>query len=410
MDSHSLQPPFLGKQQPLYPHLMQAVRVTTSHIPGPITSVSSSSITGPVLYISYTQQLDPTTLRPRDREPCLVTELNGNDLSAGYYTDCRLAGSYNGLPLYEVGNKTCADTAIRISCVSINWDTSVLTVRSETYDICTGEVLSVTCEDNPDDCCGDITSPCCPNNPIPSQLCITFTDALAELGDVDLTYDTTTGYWQGAGPGISCCPGDEVSGANTYVAIHCNGAQFVLLIICNNAVGNLLFNKVISFDCVTATGSGTDNVTGSPGVGPCEGGTFTYSIVPGTCSGSGSGGGTISTACCVAGLQSTLYITLFNTSGCACMAGTFPITWQGSQWAYGPTIGACGGLLGITLACFAGNWLIGVSCANPSNTIAWTWMLSPTCVLPLTLTDVVGTVTGTGTPCCTGTIHGIITE
>lgn len=104
-DSFNLQPPTLGPQFPVYPHLTQAVRVTAATAIGPSRTVSSTVLSGPVLYISYVQQLDPSTLLPRDREPCFVVNLNGAGvLSPGYYV-ARLAGQYGGLPVYELGSE-----------------------------------------------------------------------------------------------------------------------------------------------------------------------------------------------------------------------------------------------------------------------------------------------------------------
>src|SRR4051812_41097994 len=153
VDSFNLQPPALGPTRPVYPHLLQSVRVTDGVIPGP-SNLLSSTTSGQLLYLSYVQQLVPSTLLPRDREPCLVIDLNGNDLGEGYY-NARLAGSYGGLPLFEVGGSApvCAPTDTRISCVSVNWATQVLTVEYQTYDTCTKEVLDTFCRTNPTLCC-----------------------------------------------------------------------------------------------------------------------------------------------------------------------------------------------------------------------------------------------------------------
>lgn len=84
--------------QPSYPPLIQVCRVTAATVPGPLSGSSSSSPTGNV-YVAFTEQVDPATLLPRDREPCLVVDVNRNNLAAGYYV-CRLVGNYGGLPLY----------------------------------------------------------------------------------------------------------------------------------------------------------------------------------------------------------------------------------------------------------------------------------------------------------------------
>ncbi len=96
-----LLPTMLQSDLPLYPHLMQALRITEGTVPGP-SGYASSSALGQSLYVAFVQQLDPTTLLPRDREPCLALDLNRTGLAPGYYTNCRLAGSHQSLPIFEV--------------------------------------------------------------------------------------------------------------------------------------------------------------------------------------------------------------------------------------------------------------------------------------------------------------------
>ncbi len=104
---------FFGPQQPMYPPLIQVVRVTSGTVAGPSLGNSSSSSSSPstvVVYVSFTEQLAPDTLLMRDREPCLVIEPNGNTLSPGIYL-ARLVSNYTGLPLYAVvGAKTSSTT------------------------------------------------------------------------------------------------------------------------------------------------------------------------------------------------------------------------------------------------------------------------------------------------------------
>lgn len=95
--------PKLRDDLPRYPPLIQAVRVTATTVPGPAAPVGSDSLAAAsILYVAFTQQLRSDTLTPRDREPCLVASLDGVELSEGYYTSARLAGTYNSLPVYEV--------------------------------------------------------------------------------------------------------------------------------------------------------------------------------------------------------------------------------------------------------------------------------------------------------------------
>jgi hypothetical protein len=98
--SLNTQPPFFGPTAPVYPHLLQLLRVTSGTVPGPSGYASSSQL-GPNLYIASTQQLRTDTLLPRDREPCLAVDVNSFGLIPGYYLG-RLAGSYQSLPVYGV--------------------------------------------------------------------------------------------------------------------------------------------------------------------------------------------------------------------------------------------------------------------------------------------------------------------
>lgn len=114
----NISPPRLGQQHPIWPPLLQLLRVTDATIPGPTGGASAGLGTGntppPVLYIASTQQLRTDTYAPRDREPCLVVPIPIDSvLSAGYYLG-RLSSSfqtnpdvvgnrqYKNLPVYEV--------------------------------------------------------------------------------------------------------------------------------------------------------------------------------------------------------------------------------------------------------------------------------------------------------------------
>jgi hypothetical protein len=68
----------------LYPELLQVVRIYARLAIG--------------VYAAYVAQYADNLLF-RDREACYVVEQNSVILRAGYY-DCRLVGSYNGLPLF----------------------------------------------------------------------------------------------------------------------------------------------------------------------------------------------------------------------------------------------------------------------------------------------------------------------
>ena len=100
-----LSPPNLRDDLPRYPQVAQLIRVTEATVPGPSGGVSTGpgvgNIAPSVLYVASVQQLRTDTLAPRDREPCLVVDIVGSGLTAGYYPG-RLASSFNGLPVYEV--------------------------------------------------------------------------------------------------------------------------------------------------------------------------------------------------------------------------------------------------------------------------------------------------------------------
>lgn len=94
----NLTPPILQPPLPTYPDLPQILRVVSPSIGGNI-------------YPAITQQYNGS-LAFRDREAAYVYEPNGVQLSPAYY-DCRLVGSYLGLPLYAT---SC--------CVSIAFSSS----------------------------------------------------------------------------------------------------------------------------------------------------------------------------------------------------------------------------------------------------------------------------------------------
>ncbi len=96
-------PPNLRADLPIYPVHMQLLRITAMTVPGPagVAQTAGSSVTGPVLYVSFTQQMREGPLLPRDREPCLADDVNSTGLLPGFHHG-RLTGSFNGLPVYSV--------------------------------------------------------------------------------------------------------------------------------------------------------------------------------------------------------------------------------------------------------------------------------------------------------------------
>lgn len=100
MTNSPFDPTKLRVDVPLYPPPLQLLRITGGTVSGP-SGYASSSVLGPSVHIGYTQQLHPTTLIPRDREPCFAIDVNRYGLSPGYYLG-RLSGNYQSLPLYEI--------------------------------------------------------------------------------------------------------------------------------------------------------------------------------------------------------------------------------------------------------------------------------------------------------------------
>ncbi len=86
LDSVEAVPPDFGPQLPYYPQINQFCRVSGRAQMGNVYPgfISQAVLTGLPSF--------------RDRESCFVWEPNGISLSAGWY-DCRLVGSYQGIPL-----------------------------------------------------------------------------------------------------------------------------------------------------------------------------------------------------------------------------------------------------------------------------------------------------------------------
>ena len=95
-------PPDFGPTQPLYPPLIQVLRVTTS-----------TPLAGTNVYPAFTQQYAHYGFTFRDREAAYVWEPNSVSLAAEYYI-CRLIGSHAGYPLY-----------VTVCCVGDGEDTVV---------------------------------------------------------------------------------------------------------------------------------------------------------------------------------------------------------------------------------------------------------------------------------------------
>lgn len=137
--------PNLKEELPLYPPLMQLLRVTATVVAGPagVTQMASSSFLGPRLYVAFTQQLRTDGLLPRDREPCLVDDVNGRGISPGFYTG-RLAGSHTSLPVYEVTGSALSSLGLTVE--EVDGSPKVLNVHTIRFDQADGYRVS---EDSP---------------------------------------------------------------------------------------------------------------------------------------------------------------------------------------------------------------------------------------------------------------------
>ncbi len=78
----------------------------------------------------------------------------------------------------------------------------------------------------------------------------------------------------------------------------------------------------------------------------------------------------VRTTCCGNLLPATLHITLTISGGCGCLAGTFPVTWNGTGWAYSGT--ACGGkpfsMLVVCTGTSVLDWQLTLTCGSDTLT------------------------------------------
>lgn len=143
MNSTNLSRPFFGPQSPLYPQLLQLVRVTSA-TPVPSSSSSSGVLpAGQSVYYGITQQQRDATIATRDRESCFVYEPNGNPLTTQIYL-CRLEGSLSGLPLYA----TVVDDSTATTTFGTGYDGSSVNVVTtppdfvSTHSYVVGDIVS----------------------------------------------------------------------------------------------------------------------------------------------------------------------------------------------------------------------------------------------------------------------------
>ena len=116
MTPSPFQHPTLRDDLPRYPPLLQMLRVTAATVAGPsgVAQTAGSSVLAGIYYVAFTQQRRTDSGLPRDREPCLVHDVNGIGLTSGFYNG-RLAGSHNSLPVYEVTDRAGSTVAATFS-------------------------------------------------------------------------------------------------------------------------------------------------------------------------------------------------------------------------------------------------------------------------------------------------------
>lgn len=103
MPPSPLTPPTLRADLPVYPQLPQTLRVTAATVAGPagVAQTAGSSVLAGIYYVAFTQQRRTDSGLLRDREPCLVQDVNEVGLAPGFYNG-RLSGNFNSLPVYDV--------------------------------------------------------------------------------------------------------------------------------------------------------------------------------------------------------------------------------------------------------------------------------------------------------------------
>lgn len=94
IENTNLAPPNFAPALPTYPQLDQLLLVTGGSV--------GTTGDGKRIYPAVASQVDPAVLVTRQREACYVFEANNIQLNQLIY-DCRLVGSYLGLPLYATG-------------------------------------------------------------------------------------------------------------------------------------------------------------------------------------------------------------------------------------------------------------------------------------------------------------------
>lgn len=330
------------------------------------------------------------------------------DKSGTWWHDGGAGGVIKDYPLDAVSNVCLID--------------GTLTVEHTVVMALSGEVLSTYCITDPSDCC-PVFVPCCAGHEL-GNLC-----AIISGGTGDFTayngrrYEMTRRTVAGVSEWVSAIAFSfDVSGTLS--------TGWRLYLTCTESFGAFSWKSGfvkdetggrVPFDPVHAYCPPLDVQSHLFGAGPGHDGQLTLNVVEGDCPGGtgtgtgtgsiGGGGGTVSTPCCPAGLPTFLFLTITDVSGCACVAGTYQIAWDGTKWSFFGE-GICGGLsFNASLTCTSsGSWLLSVVCDLFGSPTTWAGGVAPTCAFPIGLTDLVGIQSGPGPWCCTGNVTITITE
>lgn len=220
MRSWNIQPPFLGQQNPVWPEVLEIIRVT-------------NQVDLPYCYVGYLQQQDAPNLRLRDRTMVYAWDANQIGAPPWYYRG-RLIGSHTGvfgtLPLYFLGLRCCAQPSSVPSLPSGVSSSSSLSSFLSSLSSSTSSSLSVFSPFSSSSSSeGFVTVFCCPN-PIPTTLYITISNWSWLSQDpgcpttIDGTYPLT---WDpSSGTGIGALWGYGISGVdNLVITFTCAGGS-----------------------------------------------------------------------------------------------------------------------------------------------------------------------------------------
>lgn len=230
----------------------------------------------------------------------------------------------------------------------------------------------------------------CPSVPIPETLCIR---AHGGLYNCECAVAVSTAAWNGSrwvGNLTLPCAGSPT----LHVELWFTGgipAQWHMEVTGCGSSGLHSFDAE-EIDCTTMGGA---TVSINPpndccGVNPEDGFFISFEYCD-----SDDGDGDVSLPCCEDGLPATLYATIANVSSCACIAGTYPLVWDGSNyWTYSSSSGVCSGTsLTISMSCSGSGWIIDLvltdAAPNPDVTLSWQGTNASTCSLPLDFGDLI---------------------